>query len=545
MKTGIGCWLVFLSFSVWAQPRLDKKFLNRTNLVPIESPNTYMSKYEVGNFTYRELMYYAASKDSSIYFQMLPDTLIWRTPNSFNEKFVDYYFHHPAYRYYPVVGITYHQAQLFCDMLTDVFNSKILVDNSQIEQVRFRLPTENEWEAAARAGHPTANYPWSEESLRDQKTGRSRANFFRYNGDYMGVAGKLNDGSEIMAPLESYEPNDYGLFNMAGNVAEMVAEKGISKGGSWIHSGANLVIDSSIYYDSHQSWLGFRYVMEIVKFREKSIKLPELNAKDIENTLVFQDSITIPSHYLVSSIPVAPFYVSNQETPNAWFKTFLEDIKKSDQNLYYACLPADSLWLREGSVLNYNYYSIQNHYNRYPVVNITKEAASSFCSWLTEKYNEDSKRKYKKVVFELPTDVQMKAILMKLTDQYHQFIPYYIKGKPTYKVNIHPYDERYFWAQDRKDGNRERSYSYPDNDSTISRGLDGYDLLAPIDEFPKDELGIYHLIGNAAEMVINKEYSVGGCWATCLENSYDLIEESIGLPSPKVGFRMVMRILEE
>ena len=266
---------------------------NRATRVTVSS--FYMDQTEVTNFQWLEYLYWISRAYESypmVYKNALPDTLCWRSPLAFNEKFVDYYLRHPAYRDYPVVGVSWLQANDFCKWRTDRVNEYILVREGildwNVEQKddatfntdayyagqyeegvarnvedlnpsniegknlgtrilrmedgillpRYRLPTEAEWEFAAsglignlQEGEENISdrrvYPWSGHWVRnddEQFQGDIRANFVRGRGDYMGVAGSLNDGADVTAPVESYWPNDYGLYNMAGNVSEWVMD---------------------------------------------------------------------------------------------------------------------------------------------------------------------------------------------------------------------------------------------------------------------------------------------------------------------------------
>jgi gliding motility-associated lipoprotein GldK len=145
---------------------------------------------------------------------IFPDTLAWMHDYtySFNEPMTDEYFWHPAFDDYPVVGINWNQAVAFTKWRTQMMNS-FLRRNNEPTIPDFRLPTESEWEYAARGGMDLSPYPWGGPYTRNHK-GCFLANFKPLRGNYTA------DGGLRSVKVASYNPNAYGLYDMAGNVSE-------------------------------------------------------------------------------------------------------------------------------------------------------------------------------------------------------------------------------------------------------------------------------------------------------------------------------------
>ena len=287
--------LVFIEGGTFTMGQIEDDLTMNWDNIPrrVTVPSFYMDEAEVTNSFWLEYLYWLNRVYGDSYREVvqraLPDTLVWREKLAYNEPHVDYYLRHPAYQNYPVVGVSWNQANDFCKWRTDRVNEQLLVREGLIAhnpeaqldeeffttdaylsgqyqpetvtegltdyrpgsagarnvrmtdglfQPPYRLPTEAEWEFAALGliGNSYAElisdrrtYPWDghytrNDNSRSRQYGGMNANFARGRGDYMGVAGSLNDGAAATASVYEYAPNDYGLYNMAGNVNEWVLD---------------------------------------------------------------------------------------------------------------------------------------------------------------------------------------------------------------------------------------------------------------------------------------------------------------------------------
>ena len=285
------------------------------NTTPIKQQvrSFYMDETEVTNAEYlfyldwMEKVYPPSDVNyENIYLSAVPDTLVWRDVLGFNELLTENYLRHPGYADYPVIGVSWIQANQYCHWRTNRVNEKILMDKGVLKNIynledievsgennfdtdaylnnpnqvfggnqdiykkgltdnvkrkkddpkpargeftgrqvkisdgilsaKFRLPTEVEWEYAAKAivenreynnTRGRKKYAWDGKYTRNKSKkyrGDQLANFKQGKGDYSGVPGWSNDGADITIQVKSYEPNAFGLYDMSGNVAEWVAD---------------------------------------------------------------------------------------------------------------------------------------------------------------------------------------------------------------------------------------------------------------------------------------------------------------------------------
>ena len=223
--------------------------------------------------------------------EIYPDTTVWIKDftYSYNEPMHNDYFSHPAYQDYPVVGISWTQAVAFCNWRTK-FKNDYQRDKGKPNVSRFRLPNEAEWEYAARGGIPSGTYPWGSPYLLNDRA-CFLANFKPLRGDYAA------DQAVYTVEAKSYLPNDYNLYNMAGNVAEWtnssynagsyeyvsslnpnmsfdVEKRKVVRGGSWKDVAYFLRVSSRDfeYSDTSRSYIGFRTVQDYLGPQKVKIK---------------------------------------------------------------------------------------------------------------------------------------------------------------------------------------------------------------------------------------------------------------------------------
>ena len=279
----VGPGLKFIQGGTFIMGRTAPNIMHNWNNNPrrVSLPSFYMDETEVRNQDYREYLNWISHvypDYPEVYREALPDTLVWRDRLAYNEPYVYNYFRHPSFNEYPVVGVSWEQANKFCVWRTNRVNEMLLIQNGYLKPNKeqkgentfdteaylagqydgnvntkdgeakrasisdgvilpsYRLPTEAEWEFAAYGliGNSKDErvverkiFPWNGHYLRNPdlaSRGKMMANFSRGRGDYMGTAGSLNDGGDFTVHVRSYWPNDYGLYCMAGNVNEWVGD---------------------------------------------------------------------------------------------------------------------------------------------------------------------------------------------------------------------------------------------------------------------------------------------------------------------------------
>jgi sulfatase modifying factor 1 len=227
---------------------------------------TFMSD-EIDNHWYKQFLLEKSEQSNAL------NASVW--DKSFPYPYFQMYSSHSGFDSYPAVGMSYQAALEFCAWLNAKYEA---MEKKPYGKVKFRLPSELEWEYAA-SGGKKANYPWNGSYVRNSR-GCLLANFSILDERYMAldssgqvqwtetdddVRDKVLDGALIPSFVYSYFPNDFGLYNCSGNVSEMVAEEGVSKGGSWLSNQFEIMIISKGKYTEPSNDLGFRVLAEVIE----------------------------------------------------------------------------------------------------------------------------------------------------------------------------------------------------------------------------------------------------------------------------------------
>jgi len=246
----------------------------------------YMDETEITNNEYRQFMN-AMLADSSqlgveyLMTELYPDTTVWVRDfaHHMGDPMMEYYYKHPAFDDYPVVGVDWFASRKFSEWRTNYLNDWRVNQMGLPEMPRFRLPSEAEWEYAARGGRDMGKYPWGNPYIRNSK-GCMLANFKPGRGNY------YDDGFMYTSPVASYFSNDFGLYDMAGNVSEWCEDaysevympvvwdmnpeyksdtetRKVIRGGSWKDVAYYLETGTRTFefQDTTKSYIGFRCVM--------------------------------------------------------------------------------------------------------------------------------------------------------------------------------------------------------------------------------------------------------------------------------------------
>jgi formylglycine-generating enzyme required for sulfatase activity len=275
------CGLYSLQNSTKKKPKLAKFFVENYAYIPtgnvlltgetILVDSFYLFKMECSNFNYLEFLSDLKKQGSQKEYDLhYPDTNNWNTFTT--SPYAKHYFTHPAYRDYPVVNVTKESAEAYC-----VWLGQKLSENQPDFIFEARVPTRAEWVRASKKDSQFS-YSWNTHQLRNEK-GQMKANCIHVNPESLSknketgnleikktIAPSLSAAdADVTAPVKSYWPGNFNLYNMNGNAAEMTQD-GLICGGSWRHFGYDIRNDSYEKYNKSDINVGFR---PLVKVRRK------------------------------------------------------------------------------------------------------------------------------------------------------------------------------------------------------------------------------------------------------------------------------------
>ena len=223
-------------------------------------------------------------------------------------------------------------------------------------------------------------------------------------------------------------------------------------------------------------------------------------------------------------------YMNQYEVTNVDYQKFLENLLTSRQlDLFKSCVYDSTAWTKFYSDAYMdpmkNMYHWHPAYDMYPIVNVTHLAAKQYCTWLTQQYNTQSKRKYAKVIFRLPTEKEWQYAAGSGNE----------KAK-TYFINDEVKVEKCYLANLKYKKSADKGANFMD---------DGGFFTVKVDSYQSNKLGFYNMIGNVSEMINVQGLSKGGGWNSFLDESYIPLKGNYSEANPETGFRIVMEVIEE
>jgi len=219
----------------------------------------YASKYEISNSQYNMFFNYLIENNNMRELEIAwPDTSQWMQAGSEYLPLVSVYRWYPTYAGYPALNVSYEAVLLYCEWLTEQY---MAYPARIFENIRFRLPNEQEWMNAARGGIANIVYPWGSDRVINDE-GEPLCNFWRQEREEAVESGEF---AATLKPVKSYFPNGFGLYNTSGNVAEMTNRRGIAKGGNWRSSAEEVRINATQQYQGPSPFVGFRIFMDVLE----------------------------------------------------------------------------------------------------------------------------------------------------------------------------------------------------------------------------------------------------------------------------------------
>lgn len=561
----------------------------------------YMARAEVTNLEYRTFLFdLLIHNEKEAFIKAKPHQYLWLDApgHARRNEMKDNYFSDKRYNDYPVVNITPEGAELYCQWLGNI------VELSQ-GKIVARLPYENEWIKAAKGKNPTAIYPWPGDSIQN-KNGCHMANFciqkqserLRTNmkctpknkGAYASAEFMLGD-SMMTTKVSSYNPNDYGVYCMSGNVAEMTYDNKtktvITKGGSWNSDFEQCRIESKEILNGPlkaNAMAGFRPVFRIslthffgsVERENPETGLPTLTPEEISSAIKQKKKMTealiklnkekyahIPMgscSYKNEMVSVQAFYMRTTEITNLEYRTFMMDLLVSGRKEDYLIAKPDQNMWKTKFPYSFNdplvsLYFSHLAYDEYPVVNISRKAAQLYCDWLTIEANKVLKETDKPLMNDLriPDEYEwaLAASNGKNSVKYANGQEYLKDSKGKYEVNYMCFSKEECRYDSVMNLYVPKKVVSKDEKLQAAFTDDGAFHTTLTQSYKPNSYGLYCMAGNASEMIINHKTdqpeTKGGSWFSCdyfLEIDADDEYKGETKASPLIGFRPVFTALK-